>query len=158
MNGSTMELKRKIMMKLAKDKKIFDLIDNKNIDPDCPDDLIYQNIFPFKRVDYTVQEVGSYICVGLDYPSINHNEIYKNVSLTFIVICNTNAMKVNGGYSRTDAIGERIIELFDWTSELGFRIELSYEDEDAIDENFYYRRLVFTSFSPNGMKDGKKIN
>lgn len=158
MNGSTMELKRKIMMKLAKDPKIFELIDNKNVDPDCPDDLIYQNIFPYKRVDYTVQEVGSYICVGLDYPKINHNEIYKNVSLSFYIICNSNAMKVNGGYSRTDAIAERIIELFDWTSDLGFRIELNYEDEDALDENFYFRRLVFSSFSPNGMKDGKKIN
>ena len=158
MNGSTMELKRKIMMKLAKDPKIFELIDNKNVDPDCPDDLIYQNIFPYKRVDYTVQEVGSYICVSLDYPKINHNEIYKNVSLSFYIICNSNAMKVNGGYSRTDAIAERIIELFDWTSDLGFRIELNYEDEDAVDENFYFRRLVFSSFSPNGMKDGKKIN
>ena len=158
MNGTTRELKRKIMLKLAKDPEIFRLIDNKNIDPDCPDDLIYNNIFPFKRVDYTVQEVGSYICVGIDYPKINHNELFKNVTLTFLVICNTNAMKVDGGYSRTDAIGERINELFDWTTDLGFRIELNYEDEDAIDENFYYRRMVFSSFSPNGMKDGKKVN
>ncbi len=158
MNGTTMELKRKIMMKLAKDPKIFELIDNKTIDPDCPDDLIYTNIFPYKRIDYTVQEVGSYICIGLDYPKINPNEIYKDVSLSFLVICNTHAMKVNGGYSRTDAIAERIIELFDWSTDLGFRIELNYEDEDAVDENFYFRRLVFTSFSPNGMKDGKKIN
>ena len=158
MNGTAAELKRKIMMKLANDEEIFRLIDNKNIDPDQPDDLIYENIFPFKRINYTVQEVGSYICVGLDYPKINHNEIFKNASLTFIVVCNTNAMKVDGGYSRTDAIAERIIELFDWSSDLGFRIELNYEDEDAIDENFYFRRLIFSSFSPNGMKDGKKIN
>ena len=158
MNGTAAELKRKIMLRLANDEEIFRLIDNKNIDPDEPDNLIYNNIFPFKRIDYTVQEVGSYICVGLDYPKINHNEIFKNASLTFIVVCNTNAMKVDGGYARTDAIAERIIELFDWTTDLGFRIELSYEDEDAIDENFYFRRVVFTSFSPNGMKDGKKIN
>ena len=158
MNGTTNELKRKIMMKLAMDPKIFELIDNKTIDPECPDDLIYTNIFPFKRIDYTVQEVGSYICIGLDYPRINRNEIYKDVRLSFLVICNTNAMKVNGGYARTDVIGERIIELFDWNTDLGFRIELSYEDEDAIDENFYFRRLVFTSVTPNGMKDGKKIN
>lgn len=158
MNGTTSELKRKIMLKLANDKKIFELIDNKNIDPDEPDELIYNNIFPYIRVNYTVQEVDAYICIRIDYPSISRNEIYKDVELTFYVICNNGCLKMPGGYSRTDAIAERIIEMFDWTSDLGFRIELSFEKEDPIDENFYYRKLVFTSFTPNGVKNGVKIN
>lgn len=158
MNAPTSELKRKIMMKLAKDPKIFELIDNRDIDPETPDDLIYNNIFPYTKVDHTVQEVGTYICIKLDYPKINRNEIYKNAELTFFIICNTNCMKVRGGFSRTDVIGERIIEMFDWNSELGFRIELVNEAENPIDENFYYRRLIFRSVSPNGMKNGNKVN
>ena len=158
MNGSASELKRKIMLKLANDPTIFKLIDNKDIDEDESDDLIYNNIFPYIRVNYTVQEVGSYICIKLDYPDINGNEIYKDAELTFFVICNFDCMKCNGGYSRSDLIAERIIELFDWSDELGFRLKFLSEKEAPIDENFYYKRIIFTSVSPNGMKNGKKIN
>lgn len=158
MNKETSEIKRKIMLKLAQDPKIFELIDNKDIDPECPDDLIYTNIFPYTRVDYTVQEVGAYICLKLDYPDVNENGIYKDAQLTFYVICNMGCMRVHGGLARTDAIAERIIELFDWTEEYGFKLQLFEEKENPIDENFYYRRLTFISVAPNGMKNGMKIN
>lgn len=158
MIGEAGEIKRKIMMKLYNDPEIVRLIDNKDIDPENPDDLIYRNIFPYAKVDFTQQQVGSYITLKLDYPSINKNEIYKNAELSFYVVCNNQCMKVDGGYTRTDAIANRIIENFNWSVFLGFRIELVLEDENPIDENFYYKRLVFTSVSPNGMRDGVKIN
>lgn len=158
MNGTTSQLKRKIMLKLAQDPTIFELIDNKDIDKEDCEDLIYTNIFPYVRVNYTVQEVGSYICVKLNYPEVNNNEIFKNAELYFYVICNNGCLKTKSGYSRTDLIAERILELFDWNSELGFRLELASEREDPIDDNFYYKRLTFKSFSPNGVKNGVKIN
>ena len=50
---------------------------NKNISKDSPDDLIYVNIFPYLKVDYTVQEAGTYIGVKLEYPNIDNNEIVR---------------------------------------------------------------------------------
>lgn len=158
MNGTIPNLKRQIMLKLANSSEIFDLIDNKNISKDSPDDLIYVNIFPYLKVDYTVQEAGTYIGVKLEYPNIDNNEIYKDAQLTFLVVSANTHLKTSGGYARTDLIGEEILKLFNWDDSLGFTIELMGDTEDPVDENFYFRKLVFKSISPNSMKNGDKIN
>lgn len=158
MATTTSSFKREIMMKLANDPRIFELINNPNIDPDNPDDLIYVNIFPYLKVNYTIQEVGTFIGVKLDYPVINSNEIWKDAEMTISIICANGAMKADGGLSRTDLISERIIELLQWNGDYGCRIELISEKENPVDENFYYRKLVFGFFAPNGMKNGVKVN
>lgn len=158
MNGNTSTLKRKIMMMLASNPDIFELIDNKTIDRDTPDDLIYVNIFPYLKVDYTIQEAGTYIGVKLEYPDMNSNEIYKDTQLTFLVVSANTHLKTDGGYARTDLITEKILENFNWNSVLGFKIKLVSDTEDPVDENFYFRKVVFKSVSPNSMKNGDKIN
>lgn len=158
MNGNTSTLKRKIMMMLASNPDIFELIDNKTIDRDTPDDLIYVNIFPYLKVDYTIQEAGTYIGVKLEYPDMNPNEIYKDTQLTFLVVSANTHLKTDGGYARTDLITEKILENFNWNSVLGFKIKLVSDTEDPVDENFYFRKVVFKSVSPNSMKNGDKIN
>lgn len=158
MNGNTSTLKRKIMMMLASNPDIFELIDNKTIDRDTPDDLIYVNIFPYLKVDYTIQEAGTYIGVKLEYPDMNQNEIYKDTQLTFLVVSANTHLKTDGGYARTDLITEKILENFNWNSVLGFKIKLVSDTEDPVDENFYFRKVVFKSVSPNSMKNGDKIN
>ena len=158
MNGNTSSLKRKIMMMLANNTDIFELFDNNTIDKDTPDDLIYVNIFPYLRVDYTVQEAGTYIGVKLEYPNIDTNEIYKDTQLTFLTVSANRHLKTDGGYARTDLISEKILEIFNWNSFLGFKIKLVSDTEDPVDENFYYRKLIFKSVSPNSMRNGDKIN
>ena len=158
MATTTSSFKREIMMKLANDKRIFELINNPHIDLDNPDDLIYVNIFPYLKVDYTIQEVGTFIGVKLDYPYINNNEIWKDAELTISIICANEAMKADGGLSRTDLISERIIELLQWNGDYGCRIELISEKENPVDNNYYYRKMVFGFFAPNGMKNGVKVN
>jgi len=158
MAATTSTVKREIMLKLANDPKIFELINNPTIDPENPDDLIYVNIFPYLKVNYTIQEVGTYIGVKIDYPVINDNEIWKNAEMTISIICANGAMKAKGGLSRTDLISERIIELLQWNRDYGCRIELISEKENPVDENFYYRKMVFGFFAPNGMKNGVKVN
>lgn len=158
MADRTSEFKRKIMMKFAKDSEIFRLIDDSKIDPETPDDLIYTHIFPFIKTDYTIQEAGTWICLKLDYPDIADNEIWKNAELWVTVVCSNGVMKADGGFSRTDLIGDRIIELLQWNQENGCRIELVNEKENPLDKDFYYRRLIFGFFAPNGVRDGVKFN
>lgn len=158
MNGTTSSLKRKIMLKLANNSKIFDLIDNDSVSKESPDDLIYKNIFPYLKVDYTIQEAVTCIGVKIDYPNIDSNEIYKDAQLTFLVVSANRCLKVDGGYTRTDLIGEEILNAFNWDDSLGFTLKLSSDKEDPLDETFYYRKLVFNTVSPNSMKNGDKIN
>ena len=137
---------------------LVSLIDNPTINADNPDDLIYTNIFPYLKVDYTVQEAATYIGIKLEYPDINDNEIYKDAILTFLIVSANGHLKVPGGYSRTDLIAEELLSLFNWSDELGFKIKLYAEKEDPVNENFYYRRLIFESVSPNSVENGVKIN
>ena len=137
---------------------LVNLIDNPNISADNPDDLIYTNIFPYLKVDYTIQEAGTYIGIKLEYPDINDNELYKDVILTFLIVSANGCLKVPGGYSRTDLIAEELLSLFNWSSDLGFKIKLYAEKEDPVNENFYYRRLTFESVAPNSVENGVKIN
>lgn len=158
MQFKTSDYKRKVMMRLATDPEIFRLIDNKTIDPDAPDDLIYRNIFPYLKVDHTIQENGTFIGVRLDYPEINNNEIWKDAYLTVDIICAKGAMKADGGNARTDLLSERINELLCWNGDWGFRLELYSEGEKPIDENFYHRTMTYTFFAANGVECGVKYN
>lgn len=150
MSITTKDIKRKIMLELAKDKQIFNLLDNSTIKYDCYDDLIYSNIFPFLKVDFTETQVGNYIGIGVDYPIVRLDEIYKRSQITFLIICNTDTLRLgNSSYARTDVIGERIIDLFQGSQDFGYEMGLYSDKEGVHSSRFYYRELVFQSKSNN---------
>lgn len=150
--------KMNIMLLLAGDQQIFDLINNPDISYEYYDELIGENIFPYLKVDHTVQQSGTFIGIKIDFPNRNKNIIYKNTSITFLIISSNNQVLTPQGFCRTDLIAERINSLFDWSSILGYRMELSYEKENPLNEDFYYREMKFVSVSPNGIVNGVKVN
>lgn len=158
MNGRTSTLKRKILLRLAENERIFELIDNKKINKKNPDDLINVNIFPFLKIDYTVQEAGTYIGIKIDYPELNSNIIFKNTRLTVLIVSANRHLRAASGDLRTDLISEEILNSINWNDCFGFEVRLVSDREDPLNENFYYRKLVFESVSPNSMKNGVKIN
>lgn len=150
MSEPVKDIKRRLMLALAEDKQIFDLLSNDSIDPDCYDDLIFNNIFPFLKVDFTETEAGNYIGVGIDYPLVRKNDTYRNSQITFLIICNTNTLRIgNGSYSRVDAIAERIVELFQNNNMFGFPMKLYSDMEGIHSSRFYYRELIMQSQSSN---------
>lgn len=158
MNGKTSTLKRKILLRLAENEKIFELIDNKQVSKKNPDDLINVNMFPFLKIDYTVQEAGTYVCVKIDYPELNSNIIFKNTRLTILIVSANRHLKTDMGDLRTDLISEEILNSINWNDCFGFDVRLVSDREDPLNDNFYYRKLVFESVSPNSMKNGVKVN
>lgn len=158
MNGKTSTLKRKILLRLAENERIFELIDNKKINKKNPDDLININIFPFLKIDYTVQEAGTYIGIKIDYPELNSNIIFKNTRLTVLIVSANRHLRAASGDLRTDLISEEILNSINWNDCFGFEVRLVSDREDPLNEDFYYRKLVFESVSPNSMKNGVKIN
>lgn len=152
MNGPITDTKRRLMMTLAKDKDIFDLIANDDVDYECCDDLIFTNIFPFEKTDYTETQAGNYIGIGMDFPLIKDKDIHKNSQITFLIICNTETLRIgNSTYARTDAIGERITEMFQGSSAFGFPMTVYSDVEGIHSSRFYYRRLIFKSKATNAV-------
>lgn len=158
MKDKASKAKKDLMLYLAADRTIFDAINNPNIPFVNYDDLIGENIFPYLKIDYTVQQAGTFIGVKIDYPSVNMNEIYKNVLITFLVVSSNGQLRTPQGDCRTDLIAERICELLDWSTAMGFRIELVSDKEDPLNGEFYYREIIFRSVSTNGIENGVKIN
>lgn len=150
MKSPVCDPKRRLMLMLAQDQEIFDLIANPEVDPDCCDDLIYNNIFPFLKVDFTETQAGNYIGLGLDFPIVKENDTFKNGQITFLIICNTESIRIgNSSYSRPDRIGERIIEMFQESTVLGFPMYLYSDTEGIHSSRFYYRRLIFKKREAN---------
>lgn len=150
-------IKRKVMLKIAQDDKTRELINNNNIE--YPEDLIGQNIFPYLKIDDTIQE--SKICIGIavNFPSINKsNKLFKDTKVTILVVCDNGILNMENGYCRTDLIIERVLELMNWNDWLGFDMEVSYDKETPLDNKFYTREIQFTSLSHNSTINGNRIN
>lgn len=144
------EIKRHLMLALAKDDQIFDLLDNNEVEKDCYDDLIFNNIFPFLKVDFTETQAGNYIGVGVEFPLVRPKATQRNSQITFLVICNTNTLRIgNGSYARTDAISERIIEMFQDSGEFGYPMFIYSDTEGVLSSRFYYRKLILQSKTSN---------
>lgn len=150
-------IKQKIMLKLAQDKNMRNYIGDVQIE--YPEDLIGKSIFPYLKVDGTVQE--SKVCIGIsaNFPNINEkNNRFKNATITILILCENGFLNTNNGYCRTDLISERICELLNWNDIFGFRLNLISDKESPLDERFYTRELVFKTVTNNNTLNGSIIN
>ncbi len=162
MEENSSAIKRDIMARLCANEKIVELIGNTSSDIEYADDLIDVNIFPYLKVDYTVQDTGAYIGVAVSNPSINKNEIYKNTYITFLIISANSYMRFadakRRGYCRTDLLAEEVLRTFNWNNCYGFKMKLVSDKEDALNTSYYFREIVFRLVSPNGTENGVKFN
>lgn len=149
--------KRKIMLKIAQDTTIFNLLDNTTVEYN--EDLIGRSIFPYLKIDGTMQE--SKICIGVavNFPSVNkNNKLFKNTTVTFLIMCDNGILNMKNGYCRTDLVTERILELVNWNDWLGFDMELVYDNEAPFNQSLYTREIQFKSLAHNNTKNGNRIN
>lgn len=147
-NTTTSQCKKIFMKMIANNETIFKLIDNKEVE--YADDLINKNIFSQIMIDFKPERVETYIGIKIDYPSVCANEMFKNYYFTIMIISNKQHLKVPAvGESRTDLISAELIKIFNWNNDIDFRLQLKSDVEDVLNENFYYRRLVFSSIAFN---------
>ena len=162
MEQRTSVIKKKILKVLCNNEEIRSLVVTQPDLIEYPEDLIGVNIFPYLKVDFTPQETGAYIGVSVNFPSINTNEIFKNMYLVFLIICHDNFMNISAkndnGACRTDLIAEQILNAVNWNDLLGCDLKLVSDKEDPMNKNYYSRELVFRTATPNSMKDGVKVN
>lgn len=145
--------KRKILKKFAQDEIIYDLINNKSSAIEYPEDLIGVNLFPYLKIDGTLEESGTYIGIAIEYPNINKtNYTYKDTRITVLVVCDNKSLTTNKGYIRTDLIAERITDIMNYNRWLGYEIRLVSDTEQPLNDKYYYRQLIFKSEANNSRR------
>ena len=98
--------KRIIENVLYNDPDIVELIDNPNIDLECPEDLVYENLFPFIKVPGTQDESKNFICYEVDdMGEIARNDRMKQQIIQFVVFVHKDLIKTKYGAPRHDLFG-----------------------------------------------------
>ena len=146
-------MKNKFANLLIQNNNIVNLVNANEVE--YPDDLKGTHIFPRLKIDFTEQEVGTYIGLNISYPSICNNELYKNYLLTILIVSHNDHISL-GNDSRVDLLGEEITNLFNWNDQIGFTLELKSDIERVLDADHYSRELVFKSITSNSIANGVK--
>lgn len=98
--------KRIIGQMLYNDPDIIEVLDNPKIDPSCPEDALYENIYPFIRIPGTQDTSRNYITFMLDdMEKSQFNKSMKNQYLKVVIFVHKDLVKTKWGAERHDLLG-----------------------------------------------------
>ena len=145
--------KRVIGEMLYSDPDIIEVLDNNDIDPTCPEDAMYVNIYPFIRVP-GVQDVSrNYITYMLDDVDIGRvNSTMKSQYLKVVIFVHKDLVKTNYGAERHDLLSYLIRDNFHLSNALGLKLKLISNKEGFTDTDYCTRTLQFEMTTPNSIK------
>ena len=152
------KLKREIIKLLYSNPEIIEILDNEQVDPDCPDTAEWVCIFPYVKLANIQEEVGTFIGVTIDSNGPLENDRFKQLLVTVTAFCPITNMQVKGQQgTRTDILDGDISETLNWTRSLGmFRLKLVNEQEGVMSaQQYYFRTLQFTAIRGNDLKKGQ---
>lgn len=153
-NKKTTELKKEFNKLIYENDRIVKLINNN--DTIYADDLMGKNIFNQLKINFTMLEQGTYICLKIDYPKISINDTYKKYILTIMVVSHNDTNITLTGDTRTDLIAQELVDMLNFNYGNGFPLELKQEFEEPLDKDWYYRKVIFESLEYNSIEN--KLN
>lgn len=144
--------KRIIGEMLYSDPDIIEALDNKDIDPTCPEEAMYKNIYPFIRVP-GVQDVSrSYITYMLD--DVDTGRVNANMKFQYlkvVIFVHKGMVETKYGAERHDLLGYLIRDNFHLSNALGLKLKLISNKEGFTDTDYCTRTLVFEMTTPNSI-------
>ena len=145
--------KRIIEQALYFDSDIVEVINDDDIDPSCPEDLVYSSIFPFIRIPGTQDKSKNYITFSVsDLGRSPNNEVMKNQYVQFVIFVHENLAKTDYGMARHDCLGYLIRDIFNLSNMLGPQMNLVSNLEGSTDTNYLTRTLKFELIDDNSTK------
>lgn len=145
--------KRIIEQALYSDPDIVEVLDDQDIDPSCPEDLVYSSIFPFIRIPGTQDKSKNYITFSISDMGLSpRNEVMKNQYVQFVIFVHKNLVKTNFGMARHDCLGYLIRDTFNLSNMLGAQLNLVSNAEGATDTDYLTRTLKFELVDHNSTK------
>ena len=147
--------KRIIESVLCNDPDIIELLDNPNLDPNTPDEYLYENIYPFVRIPGIQDESKNFICYSIDDLSANEfNDRIKQQYVQFTIFVHKDLVKTKYGVARHDLLGYLIRDLFNRSHLFGHELKLVYDREGVTDTDYTTRTLKFQLITPEVTQDG----
>lgn len=145
--------KRKIERILYSDPDIIEILDNPELDPSCPEDYVYTNIFPFLRIPGTQDVAKNFITFTVDdMERIPSNSVMKSQYIQFVVFVHKDLIETQYGMARHDLLGYLIRDIFNLSNELGAQMELVSNREGTTDTDYHTRTLRFELITDNSTK------
>lgn len=145
--------KRIIEQALYSDPDIVEVLDDPDIDPSCPEDLLYRSIYPFIRIPGTQDTSKNYITFSISDMGLSpRNEVMKNQYVQFVIFVHKNLAKTNFGMARHDCLGYIIKDIFHLSNMLGAQMNLVSNAEGATDTDYITRTLKFELIDDNSTK------
>lgn len=138
------------------DPDIIEMLDNSKIDPTCPDEAMYECIYPFIRIPGIQDESKSYICYTLDDNGVNPtNKAMKLQFLKVVIFVHRDIVKTKLGINRHDILGYLIKDILNESNALGMQLNCMFDKEGATDTNYVSRTLQFEMSTPGSMSPYK---
>ena len=148
--------KRIIGEMLYSDSDIIEVLDNPELDPSCPDEYLYQNIFPFIRIPGTQDVSKSFITFMLDdMESAQFNKAMKSQFLKVVIFVHKDLVKTKWGAERHDLLAYLVKDVFHLSNRLGLQLNLVSNREGVTDADYCTRTLQFEMITPNSMQPYK---
>lgn len=148
--------KRVIGQMLYSDPDIIEVLDNPELDPSCPDEYLYQNIYPFIRIPGTQDVSRNYITFMLDdMESAQFNKAMKSQFLKVVIFVHKDLVKTKWGAERHDLLGYLVKDVFHLSNSLGLQLNLVSDREGVTDTDYCTRTLQFEMTTPNSIKPFK---
>ena len=145
--------KRIVAQMLYNDPDIIEVLDNAQLDPSCPDEYLYQNIFPFIRVPGTQDVSNSYITYMLDDMEVaQNNKGMKSQFLKIVIFVHKDLIETRWGVARHDLLAYLVKDIFHLSNKLGLQLNLIYNREGVTDTDYCTRTLHFEITTPNSMR------
>lgn len=146
--------KRIIETVLCNDPDVIEIIDNSELDPNTPDEYLYNNIYPFIRIPGTQDVSKTFICYSIDDMSANeYNDRVKQQYIQFVVFVHKDLIKTKYGVARHDLLGYLIRDLFNRSHLFGHELKLCYDKEGVTDTDYTTRTLKFQLITPEVTQD-----
>lgn len=145
--------KRLIEQILYSDEDIVEVLDNPDIDPESPEDLVHENIFPFLRIPGTQDVSKNFITFTVDDTErMPSNSVMKTQTIQFVVFVHKDNIKTKYGMTRHDLLGYLIRDIFHLSNKLGPQMELISNREGVTDTDYHTRTLRFELIDDNSTK------
>lgn len=145
--------KRIIESTLYEDLDIIELLDNQDIDPSCPEELVYSSIYPFIRIPGTQDKSKNFITFSVsDMGRMPNNEVMKSQYVQFVVFVHKDLVKTKYGMARHDCLSYIIRDIFNLSNVLGPQMNLISNVEGATDTDYITRTLKFELVDDNSTK------
>lgn len=142
--------KNKIMNKLISIPDVYTVISNTDIS--SADEMKDKNIFSRMKIPNTTLQVKNYICFDYSSKTYSSDKVLQTVYIKVACICHGSDANIKTSYgNRHDLLAGIVIDAFNWSDFLGFKLELVSDDESILETDYYCRTLLFKNIATNSL-------